>query len=156
MRASVVMALWIVFMISSKGNPDPVLLWLFIVGLMLFSLLLNVILSLVKTPMLLRAGLTQDLGAAFSKAYTLDFLRKMWLELLLAGLFLAFTSLPLVLLGEACCFIGVFPAIALVVMAEHHLYYQLYTLYLQRGGMAIPLKPEPATVTPTPEENEPV
>jgi uncharacterized protein DUF4013 len=142
--------LWVLFIISSKGKPDPVLFTIFLVALMLAGFVLGLFLNFIKIPMLLRAGLTQELGPAFSMGCTLDFMKKMWVEIILAGLFLMVTSLPLVLLGELCCFVGLFPAVALLSMAEHHLYYQLYTLYLQRGGIAIPLKPEPDTLEPEP------
>jgi Protein of unknown function (DUF4013) len=137
----VVMAiLWVVFVASSKGKPDPALMAVFIIGMVVVGLVMGILINLIKTPMILRAGLMQELGPAFSKAYTLDFVRKMWVQIIVAGLFLAVTSVPLAIAGELCCFFPLFIVIALITMAEHHLYYQLYMVYLQRGGMAIPLK----------------
>jgi hypothetical protein len=153
------MAVIVIVMVSSQGKPDWLTLTLVIVGSIVAGLFLNVLMMLVKTPMVLRAGFTQELKGAFAWSTTIDFLKKMWLELLLAGFFLVFTSIPIILLGELCCLIGVYPASALVLMAEHHLLFQLYELYLKRGGMAIPLKPAapvaPPTVTDA-EEAEPV
>jgi hypothetical protein len=37
--------------------------------------------------------------------------------------------------------IGVYPATAVMMMAHAYMLYQLYALYLSRGGMPIPLKP---------------
>jgi hypothetical protein len=151
------MAIFFLIMFSTKGKPDPILLAAMIVGLVLFSLGLSVIMNLVKTPMVLRAGFTGELKSAFSWSATMDFIRKMWLEILVVGLFMIATSIPIILLGELCCIIGVYPAAALLMMAEHHLLWQLYELYLKRGGVAITLRPEtPLVVTPAPEDLESV
>ena len=39
------------------------------------------------------------------------------------------------------CYIGLFPSLAMIMMAQSHLYNQLYTNYLALGGEPIPLKP---------------
>jgi hypothetical protein len=52
--------------------------------------------------------------------------------------------------GLMVCFIGVFAAAGLIAFAQYHLMYQLYELYLERGGTPIPLKSEPAA--PQPED----
>src|SRR5262249_4613134 len=65
-----------------------------------------------------------------------------WLEVLLSQVFMTVTGLVLVLAGYALLCIGVIPAVAWVYCASHYFYYQLYELYLQRGGMPIPLKDE--------------
>jgi hypothetical protein len=43
--------------------------------------------------------------------------------------------------GLLLCCVGILPATALILVAQYHLFYQLYELYLQRGGEPIPLKP---------------
>jgi len=120
------------------GNAAGVLILLMYLG---FFLLLALV-SFVTMPLLLRAGLIQDFAPAFALAFAKDFLGKMWVEMLLSTLFLWVTS-PFVLLAGVLAFcVGYIPAAMIILLAQHHLWYQLYELYLQRGGQPIPLKPE--------------
>jgi hypothetical protein len=41
------------------------------------------------------------------------------------------------LLGYLACFIGVYPAVVILGMAQQHLVAQLYRLYLDEGGQPI-------------------
>jgi Protein of unknown function (DUF4013) len=133
---------------QSGGKPNVGLIFgieaAYIVVLLAFSL----ILSIFTTPILLRAGLMQEFKAAFNLAFVTDFAKKMWKETLLMQLFLMGTGILVALCGLLLCCVGVYPAQVLVSMANAHLTEQLYMLYLQRGGMAIPLKPEPGTFVP--------
>ena len=99
--------------------------------------------SLVAMPMALCAGLAQDFAAGFDTAFVRDFLARVWRELIIAELFLGFSGLTLVVLGYAALCVGVYPAAVWINCAMFHLHYQLYELYLQRGGTPIPLKPRP-------------
>jgi hypothetical protein len=113
-----------------------------VVFFLAFAFLLagSLVLGVVLAPMYLRAGLSQDFASAFSLGFVRDFLGRTWKELILSQLFLMATSVPLVLLGMALFCVGLYPAAAVVGLAGHHLYYQLYELYLERGGDPIPLK----------------
>jgi hypothetical protein len=103
-------------------------------------LVASIIVFLVAVPLSLRAGLTQDFAAAFSWPFLLDFIGKMWLEMILTALFLGVTGPVIVLAGALVLCVGMYPATAWVSFAQPYLYHQLYELYLRRGGMAIPLK----------------
>ena len=106
--------------------------------------LLTVVLTMVTIPISLRAGLQQEFAPAFSLDYLKWFVKLMWRELLLSSLFLTATGFAVAFLGFAACCIGVVPAIVIMMFAQLHIEYQLYELYLQRGGSEIPLKtPEP-------------
>jgi hypothetical protein len=105
---------------------------------------LATLIVLVLLPLSLRAGLTQDLGQTFSMAFVKDFVTRVWKEMILQQLFLLVTSLVLGIAGLLLCFIGVYAAAGLIAFAECHLVYQLYEIYLERGGTPIPLKTEPA------------
>ena len=94
----------------------------------------------ILTPLVLRAGLMQDFGGAFNFGWVVDFLKKTWLEIVLVSLFLMVTAFALSLVGLLALCIGVFAAQALMMMAQSHLLYQLYLLYLSRGGMPVPVK----------------
>ena len=135
---------------SGPSNDPP---WFFIItviaGMLVFSVVI-LVLQFVAMPMTLRAGLSQDFGSAFSMAYVRDFLGKMWKEMILSLLFLIFTAPFVLLAGLLLLFIGIYPASVIVQFARFHLHYQLYQLYLQRGGMPIPLKDEPGSALLTP------
>jgi hypothetical protein len=120
----------------------------------LFVLAISMLLSLVMVPLYLRAGLSQDFGQAFKFDWIKDFLRKVWLPTLLMNLFLMVSGGMLAILGEMACFIGLFPAIFLLGgPVAGYAHYQLYRLYLARGGEPIPFKPlqlDPAVSIPPP------
>jgi hypothetical protein len=97
-------------------------------------------LSFVMAAMILRSGLVQDFASAFQFDWVSDFCKKMWLEMLLSGLFLSATATLLLLLGLAAACIGVLFTLPLVIMASAHILYQLYVVYLSRGGMPVPIK----------------
>ncbi len=109
-----------------------VLLVLFIAGF--------IALSLPMAAMILRAGLAQDFASAFQFDWISDFCKKMWLEMFVAGLFLSATATVLLLLGVVAVCIGVLFTLPLVIMASAHLLYQLYVVYLSRGGMPVTVK----------------
>jgi hypothetical protein len=88
-------------------------------------------------PIYLRAGIARDFGSAFSLTFVKDFLSRVGKEAFLTQLFLLSTNLVLFFVGMLACFIGVFPALAIAFMAAHYLDYELYELYLERGGTPI-------------------
>jgi len=115
-----------------------IMIALFVLVVIALGFLVNVVL----TPITLRAGLTQDFGQAFSIAFAKDFIQRVWLETVLASLFLIASGFVLSFIGIMLCFVGVLPAGGLMMLAQFHLWHQLYELYLERGGTAIPLKTE--------------
>src|SRR5205823_3234676 len=104
--------------------------------------LISFLMTFVLIPLTLLVALTEDLGAALSPAFVKDFIRRMWGPILKVELFMMFSGTLVMLLGFALCFVGAYAAQALMMMASYHLYYQLYEMYLARGGMEIPLKEE--------------
>jgi hypothetical protein len=111
-------------------------------------LALSIGLLLVLTPLLMRAGLSQDFAQAFKLAWIKDFIKRMWLETILVNLFMILTTLVFLPLGCVFfCFPGLMVLMALSI-ASAHITWQLYELYLARGGEPIPLKPLPADVPP--------
>jgi hypothetical protein len=115
---------------------------------------MSIALALVLTPLMLRAGLAQDFVKAFDFKWIVDFNRRVWLDLVLIMLFITCTAAPLALLGEAMCIVGLFPMMTIIQLMAVNLSWQLYNLYLARGGTPIPLKPPPekanTTVSPVP------
>ena len=126
---------------GQDGDPPLFTMALFAVGIPLFAVFLFA-LHVVAQPMILRAGFSQDLGSAFSMTFVRDFLSRVWKELLLSILFLIVTGLLVVLAGLLLFCVGVYAAAVVLLFAQFHFHYQLYELYLQRGGTPIPLKAE--------------
>lgn len=142
--APVFMVVYFIPMLIIIAKPPAVIAFLATVVMVVGMGLLTIVLSLVSIPIYLRAGLQQEFAPAFSLDYIKEFFKLVWKETLLSSLFLIGTGIALELLGFAACCIGLYPAIAIMIFAQLHIEYQLYELYLQRGGTEIPLKtPEP-------------
>ena len=62
------------------------------------------------TPFMVRAALLQDFGQSFNLTWVKDFLARTWRELLLETVFLWVTSLPMMIIGYAMCFVGLYAA----------------------------------------------
>lgn len=101
--------------------------------------------NIVLIPLILRAGLSQDFSSAFQFDWIKDFARKMWLEMVLSVLVMMVAGMLLVPLGLLACCIGVYAVIPFMQLVQAHFNFQLYSIYLARGGQPIPLKPGPHT-----------
>jgi hypothetical protein len=109
--------------------------------LVVVGIVMWIVMILLITPFMIRAGLTQDFRASFDIPWVKDFVRKMWKEILLSTVFLMAMAVIVELLGLLAFCVGIYPAVAAVMLMQGHLYLQLYQLYLARGGQKIPLKP---------------
>lgn len=138
--------LWMVtifaFLASGKPNgPPPELAILGFACVFFAVLVLSIAFNVLLVPLLLRAGYSQDFGQAFNFQFAKNFLAMMWKETVLATLFLLVIAFPLFFVGTLLCFIGVYFTTAILMLAYAHLIdYQLYALYLSRGGEPIPMK----------------
>ena len=92
---------------------------------------------LLLTPITLRAGLTRSFREGCRVRWVLGFIKRTWFESSLAFVFLMATSSLLWSFGLLVACVGVFAAQAWAMLAQGHLSYQLYTLYLRRGGQPI-------------------
>jgi hypothetical protein len=98
------------------------------------------VIYLVTLPMSMRAGLSGEIGEGFNFAFVKDFLARTWKDALLANLWMMAIGQIVGLLGLMLCVVGIYPAAALNMFEGTHLHWQLYGIYLSRGGAAIPLK----------------
>jgi hypothetical protein len=80
-----------------------------------------------------------DIGAAFQ--FTKSFWSTVGMKALSSWLVFVVLSLGVALVGMLACFIGIYPASALIQMASQHLHVQLYDEYLDRGGEPIEIAP---------------
>lgn len=112
---------------------------LLVAGMVLFLgsiLFMNMLL----VPLQLRAALLGEFAPAFDFRWSKDFVARTWRELMLAALFGVATAFPIGVIGYACCIVGVYAAMALIVVAQWHLHFQVYRLYIARGGAALASK----------------
>jgi hypothetical protein len=129
---------------AAGGDEGEAVAGLLVIPLMFFGMLAFwLVIMMFVIPLMMRAGLQQEFGAGFDFAWAFDFFKRTWLEILLSALFLAITGMVLVMVGMLALCIGMFAAQAIVMLAQAHFWYQLYALYLGRGGQPIPLKPMP-------------
>jgi hypothetical protein len=91
------------------------------------------------TPPMLHGGMTSNVGNSFNFSWAFDFVKKTWVELILVNLFVAGVMLLGMLVGMAALCIGSVFALAFIYLMLAHLNFQLYRLYLSRGGEAIML-----------------
>lgn len=135
--------------VAADSAVVSVLLYGVVVVLYLVLMMLSAILTM---PLYLRAGLSADFASAFSMEFFRDFLKRVGKEAVFAELFLTATSTPLWIVGIVMCYVGMFPAFALMLYSRHQLEYQLYALYLERGGVPVPRKEKsPAVVEDYPD-----
>ena len=108
-------------------------------GHLLYFVLMSAI-GFLLTPMFIRVALTQDLNDAWDFAWQRSFIVRTWAEMLVVTLVLTFLSMAYAFLGMALFCVGIFFVIGVLYPTSIHLYYQLYLLFLARGGKAVELK----------------
>lgn len=99
-------------------------------------------------PLMLRGGMSQDLVQMFRMKWVLNYSRRVWLEILLVQALVVASMCMLMPFGVLLFFVGVFPVSVWISVAASHLIWQVYELYLERGGERIPLRPMEADVPP--------
>jgi hypothetical protein len=126
---------------GGSGNSPWTPVWVvLLIASYLFFLFLQVVIMVVSIPLMLRAGLMQDFGAAFNWAFIRDFLRRMWVPTFLAELFLIFSALVLQAVGMLVFCLGWLFVVPLVQFAQAYLLWELYEEYLRRGGSEVALQ----------------
>lgn len=104
-----------------------------------FGAVLGFALAFFMVPAFIRVGLSNELGQAFNFGWIMDFVSKMWLEQLLAGIFFMISAMLLMMLGILALCVGMLFAFPIIFMAYGHLCFQLYQIYLSRGGQPVPI-----------------
>ena len=128
---------------AAGGAGDDAAPIIFLVGMAIFMVVIfavAMLLAFILMPMQLRAGLTADFAQGFNFGWAMSFVKKTWVEILLGLLFLMFTSMVLGILGALACYIGIFFVMPLIFLAQAHFLYELYLLFLSRGGEPVPIK----------------
>jgi hypothetical protein len=135
-------------LVAAVGEEGaPIVLLIAIPLVIVLTLVVVFLVGMAAMAMVLRAGLSQDLGSAFDAALIKNFTRLLWREVLLAGLFLMAVGFLAEIAGLMMFCVGVFVTFPIVQLVQAHLMMQLYRLYVARGGEKFPLKPAVATAT---------
>jgi hypothetical protein len=127
-------------LVGENGRESGLIVGAIFMVMMVLYFAIIILLNVFLVPILLAAELTQEFAAAFNFNWILDFLRRVWKELLLSAMFLTVTALGLTFVGALLCCVGIYPLTTLIFFAQTHLYYQLYELYLARGGQPLAIK----------------
>src|SRR5204862_4269272 len=147
------MAPAIVVAVASVRGPAAVLAFLVTFVLSVAAAVAGL---LIMVPLSVRAAMLMEFRPTFDLEWVKDFVARTWRETLITFLVLIVTSLPLVIVGYLLCIIGAYPAMALLTVAQWHLHFQLYHLYVSRGGAPVPIKlihrpaPPPIPTMPPP------
>jgi hypothetical protein len=147
-----------VFMIAFgfANNKEPLLFFLILMLFYVFVFFVQVIVKFLSWPFVLHGQVSGkfDFGAAWT--FAKDFYSKIGIANL-GGIALCCMIIDVIciIIGMLLFCIGVYPAAAIVMMAEGHILWQLYRRHLERGGSSIPRfeKPRPRSRD---EDNRPV
>ena len=114
----------------------PMMIILIVCTCILFALL-SFLSCLFSYPMMHRAALTQSFSEAFKMSWVMSFIMKTWMEILWGSFLLYLIFIPLSIIGLLCLYIGIIPVTAVFYIVSYHLQFQLYQLFLERGGEPI-------------------
>jgi Protein of unknown function (DUF4013) len=123
------------------GGEAGVLVMIVFAAMWLLLVPLSILLRLPATIAVLRVEVTDDMQQGMKFKEVLDMLKVVWKELLIGTLVLSLVSVPLVLGGMLCCYVGIFPAAVVISVVTSHFLAQLYPLYLERGGTPLVVAP---------------
>jgi hypothetical protein len=140
--------------IISASTNSPWGMAVFWVLFIPIQLILATVAGIAVTPLYLRAGLSCDFSSSFSMEFWRDFFKRVGKETVLAHLFIAATGTVLSACGLVLCYFPAFLAMALTQFAHHHLDFQLYELYLERGGTPVERKPKDIDSQTLPREED--
>ncbi|MFL6538402.1 MAG: DUF4013 domain-containing protein [Chthoniobacterales bacterium] len=122
-----------------NGGCVAAVSWL---GTMCLFFVVMILFSLVIAPLKLRASLTQSFSQAFDLSFVKRFITLTWKETLLASLFLMLVNIVFMVVGMLALFVGIYFVMVPFYFAVTHITKQLYRLYLDRGGAAVPISPK--------------
>ncbi|MFP6587389.1 MAG: DUF4013 domain-containing protein [Pirellulaceae bacterium] len=128
-------------MMFDRGE-QPIVMMLVAIFIVFATIVVLFVVHLIIGPLMLRAGLSQSFSETLNFRWIRSFVRMMWLEEIMSTLFLIISSIFVSIIGMLMCFVGIYPAAVLVMLAMSHLTYQQYAIFLANGGEPIPLKEE--------------
>jgi hypothetical protein len=95
----------------------------------------------VVTIAVLRATLMDDLGAALKPKAVFAMTRLLFKELIIGMFVMMLIGMPLVFGGMLFFYVGLFPAVAVLMHIQKGFHAELYRVYLEKGGEPLPIGP---------------
>lgn len=142
--------------VGFANNKEPGIFFFILALFYLFAFFVQVIAKMVAWPFVLHGQVSGkfELGAAWT--FAKEFYSKIGFANL-GGITLCCMIIDVVcaFIGFLLLCVGIYPAMAIIVMAEGHILWQLYRKHLERGGSTIPRfeKPKPRSRN---EDNRPM
>lgn len=143
-----VMPSTMIFMIShfagmamiERGGDSAVLGGVIMGGGFLLHFAVITLMGFLMMPIVIRVGLAQDFAKGFDFAWFRSFIGKMWIEMIVVTLVLTFLSIGYIFVGFALFCVGIFFLAGVLFPTSIYLQYQLYLVFLGRGGKPVELK----------------
>lgn len=135
----------LLFAISFLNTRDE--MWMMVGGVLIgltyvIYIALLTLVTVAPIPLIFRVGLTGDLRDGLRIRWALSFTRKLLPELFLMTFMISILLLPLVILGTLACLVGTYFVAGWLSFVIFRVVFQLYEIFLARGGEAIPLPAE--------------
>lgn len=127
---------------ASAGGEEPGALVAIVVGLGYVATItiVSVFSFFCFAPVFIKIALTGNLSEMFDFQWHIDFIRRTFGCLLLGSIVLMLVSFLFSFAGMLLCFVGMFPAIACVMLSQAQLFSKLYRTYLERGGQPVAIQ----------------
>ena len=141
-------AAFVISMILVDKHPG----WLALIiplGIILY-LAVTLLLIAVAWPMSFKAGLEGRIEAGFDFRFLPDYWKRVGLLMIGMQLLMFLLFLPVALVGLCVPIVGPYAAMAAMLQIQAHIAVQLYLIYLDRGGTALAIKPEPVEIAAFP------
>jgi uncharacterized membrane protein YedE/YeeE len=137
----------------ASATKSPAVIVIFYFLMILFAIAVGLLSVVVTWPATLQAGLQREFNVSAVIEFTKDFNKRVFKEMLLSALFVFAIALVAEFVGLLACVFGVLFTMTAVIFAQHHLFFQLYELYLERGGAPLSLAPgHPSRIQRDPDE----
>lgn len=104
------------------------------------QLALFLVFAIIVQPMLFRSALAMDFTEGFKFDWIKDFISRVGVEMVLGTLFLGIAYMILSMIGLIACCVGILFVFPIYSLAHANLLFQLYSVYLSRGGTPVPIK----------------
>ena len=118
---------------AAGRDGEAMIAFVMIPLIVLIAIIAAVLCNVALVPFLLRAALTQDIGASLDFQFAKDFVRRMWKETIYCGLFLVGLAIVAQIVGLLLLCVGVLFTVPIVQFSQVHLAMQLYKIYIARG-----------------------
>lgn len=104
-------------------------------------LFISPLMAIASNAVVTRAEYTEDGSKALEFGKLWDYAQKTWGLSIMGWIGTQFFGSFIVMAGLLICFVGLYPAVVAITLARVHMRWQIYEVYLSRGGEPIPTKP---------------